>query len=150
MTRAATRPRMNKDQSRHTRELRHRQQQRQAAPRVTSDRAIYGGVILIGFFGTVLSSLFAEVHWSKIAVLYVALIAYILNAATLAIFRGRHIPNWQQALARVPLRVVGYGTKHGKPLEAAHGQTAVLNAFFVSLLISVMVVGGLGVWAFLR
>jgi len=131
---------MKKNQPRHQRELRHKS--REKPVKVTSDRVIYGGLILIGLFATVLATLLTE-HWREPLLFYLAIIAYLMCAATWAIYRGRHLPNWQQALARIPLRTVGYGTKNGKPLEAAHDQPAVKKAWLASLMISLGILAGL-------
>lgn len=142
MTHTATRPpRMKKKQARHERKLSSKARPHQ--PKVTSDRAIYGGVILIGFFFTILGWMLMDAHWREPLIIYIAAMAYIIVLATFAVYRGKHIPNWQQALARIPLRFVGYGTKDGKPLEAAHGQANTRNALLMSMIVSLAVVGGL-------
>ena len=128
--------------NRHEREL--RRKARPQKSKVASDRTIYSGILLIGFFFVALASLFFEGHWREPLVLYIAVIAYLLVTATLSIYRGKHIPNWQQALARIPLRFVGFGTKEGRPLEAAHDQPATRKAFIVALLVSIVVVVALG------
>ena len=141
MTPTATRHRMKKNQPRHARELRAKARSRQ--PRVTSDRAIYGLTILVGFFFTVIASLLLEGHWREPLFIYIVGLAYLITATTWAIYRGRHLPNWQQAMARIPLRFAGYGTPQGKPLEAAHDQPNTRSAFLASAVISILIVIGL-------
>jgi hypothetical protein len=140
MTRVAEKRRFRKEQSRHARELRGKAQN--APKKVTSHTAIYGGLLLIGFFFVVLAGLLLD-HWLAPAVFYLAIVAYEVNASTWQVYRGMHLPNWQQALAKIPLQFVGYGTKEGKPLEAAHDHASVRNALIISMLISVVVVGAL-------
>lgn len=101
-----------------------------------SDRAIYGGFILVGFFIVVIAWLFTDGrYWREVVLGYLLAIAYLLNFYTIQVYRGKHLANWKQALARVPLRFVGYGTKEGKPLEAAHDHPATRTALLVSLLV---------------
>ena len=136
-TRAAN---TRRNRPRQIRDARHRHRPKPA--RATRARVIYVGLILIGFFAVVLAWLFSE-HWREPLVLYVAIMGYLINASTWKIYKGRHIPNWQQALARIPLHFVGYGTKQGKPLEAAHHHQSTRNALVVSILVSVIVIAGL-------
>ena len=58
-------------------------------------------------------------------------------------YRGKRMANWQQALARLPLRFAGYGTKHGKPLAAAHNAAAARKMIAISIVVSVLVLAGL-------
>jgi hypothetical protein len=132
---------MKKKHARHERKV--HSKTRHKPPQVTSDRAIYAGVILIGFFFTAIVWLLMDAHWREPVILYVAGVAYFIVLAAFAIYRGKHIPNWQQAMAKIPLRFVGYGTKNGKPLEAAHGQDNTRNAVLVSMIVALVVVGGL-------
>jgi hypothetical protein len=133
--------RYRKEQSRHAREL--RKKARDPDRRAPSDRAIYFGMALVGFFFVMLAGLFTE-NWLVPAVLYIVFIAWMINSSALYIYRGKQIPHWQQSLAKIPLRPVGFGTRGGKPLEAAHhqpaAQKAVLTSFFVSLFVIAVLV----------
>jgi hypothetical protein len=114
------------------------------APRPTRDRTIYAGLVLIGFFTVAIGwVLFPDSGWLSAgitAVLYVATMAYLVNIHAWHVYRGRHLGNLSQSLARIPLRFVGYGTRTGKPLEAAHGHAEVRTALTMSLLVSLAIV----------
>lgn len=113
--------------------------------RKTSEKAIYGGVVVIGFFAVMIAVLFTQMeYWALFSVGYLAVIAYLIHINVWHVYRARHLADWQQALAKIPLRFVGYGTKDGKPLEAAHDHPETLRAFIVSLLISIVILGLLG------
>lgn len=116
-----------------------------AAPRrPTTDRAIYLGILIIGFFFVLLASLFWELdYWAIFTIVYLAFIAYLVNFYTFQVYRGSRLANWQQALARVPLRFVGYGTKGGKPLEAAHDHSETLRALTLCVVVSLAILGAM-------
>ena len=102
-----------------------------------TDRAIYLGFAIVGLFIVVLSWLFTDGrYWNVVALGYVAAVAYLIHFYTFQAYRGRHLDNWQQALARVPLRFVGYGTKGGRPLEAAHDHAETKKALGLSVAVS--------------
>jgi hypothetical protein len=109
-------------------------------PKPTSDKVIYSGLALIGFFVCAIGSIIFEEQWRWMAVGYVALIAYLVNINVWHVYRGRHLGNLPSSLARIPLRFVGYGSKGGKPLEAAHDHASTLKAFFVSVIVSLLMV----------
>lgn len=129
--------------------VRRKEKKRVVVPRVkprrkTTDRAIYFGVLIVGFFAVMLASLFVGVeYWPVLSVIYLALIAYIIAFDTWQVYRGKHLANWHQAMAKLPLRFVGYGTREGKPLEAAHDHPEVLKALGVFLAVSVVILAPL-------
>ena len=131
--------RTKKKQARHERKV--HSKARTKPLQVTSDRAIYIGAIVIGFFFTVIAGLLLDSHWREPLIIYVAGVSYLTVLATFAIYRGKHIPNWQQAMAKIPLRFVGYGKKGGKPLETAHGQANTRNALLMCMVVSLIFVG---------
>jgi hypothetical protein len=51
--------------------------------------------------------------------------------------------NWQRALARLPLRFAGFGTKGGKPLEGAHNASQARSMIIVSIIVSLAIIVGL-------
>jgi hypothetical protein len=113
-------------------------------PRRTSDQAVYGGVIVIGFFSVMIAALFTQVgYWAVLSVAYLTAIVYLIHINVFHVYRGKHLANWQQALAKIPLRFIGYGTKSGKPLEAAHNHSQTLRALMISLVISVVLLAAL-------
>jgi hypothetical protein len=108
-----------------------------------SDRTIYAGLLLIGLFFVLLAGLVAGGEggrWWEFFVLYVIVLAWFVNLCTFMAYRGVHMANWKQAMARLPLRFAGYGTKTGKPLDAAHGKPNARTAMIICMLISVVVI----------
>lgn len=113
-------------------------------PKPMSDQAVYFMLLVVGFFIVILAWLFTEGrHWSAVALGYLIALAYLTNLYTYKAYRGRPLANWQQSLARVPLRFVGYGTRGGKPLEAAHHHPETKTALLVSIALSAALVAGL-------
>jgi hypothetical protein len=107
------------------------------APRPMSDRGVYLGLTIVGLFAVLLASLFFGVeYWGVVALGYIAAVAYLINFYTFQVYRGKHLDNWQQSLARIPLSFVGYGTKGGKPLEAAHDHDETKKALGLSVVVS--------------
>ncbi|MCP3905484.1 MAG: hypothetical protein GY715_17805 [Planctomycetes bacterium] len=111
------------------------------APR-TRDRSIYLGLFIIGAAVALFAYLVFEgqPYWRHITLGYVIAMAWLMNVYAVSAYRGKHLANWQQALARIPLRFAGYGTKHGKPLEAAHGSVAARRAIIMSVVVSAAIV----------
>jgi hypothetical protein len=113
-----------------------------------SDPAIYTGTVIIGLFIVLLGAVFTDVrYWPWFMLGYVALVAYLINIFAWQTYRGQRLVNWQQSLARIPLRFVGYGTKEGKPLEAAHDHPETLKAVQVSVAIGIIILAMLAVIA---
>jgi Flp pilus assembly protein TadB len=111
-----------------------------------SDRAVYFLMLCVGLFIVILTWLFTQgEYWWAVALGYAVAVAYLINFYTFQAYRGRHLGQWQQSLARVPLRFVGYGTKAGKPLEAAHDHPETRTALLTSIIVSLIVVAGLSV-----
>jgi hypothetical protein len=108
-----------------------------------SDQAIYLGLAIVGLFVGILAWLFNQQYWMAIVLLYVLAVVYLINFYTFQVYRGKHLEHWKQALARVPLRFVGYGTKEGKPLEAAHDHPETRTALLASIALSAAIVAGL-------
>ena len=89
-----------------------------------SDVAVYIGLLMIGAFAIMLAGLLLHdvVHWTHVFVGYLIAMVVLVNMYGWQAYLGKHLQGWQQALARLPLRIAGYGTKRGKPLPAAKGQ----------------------------
>ena len=104
------------------------------------DRTVYFMAMLIGGFGVIIACLITNerylLHW---AFGYIALLLYTINLEGWMVYRGKSRSDWRRVLAKLPLMPVGYGTKGGKPLEAAHGQPAVRKALIIFGLISLVV-----------
>jgi hypothetical protein len=111
------------------------------AAKPMTDRAVYLGFIIVGFFLTMLVWLFTEGrYWRPVALGYIIAGAYLMNFYVFQVYRGRHLEHWQQSLARLPLRFAGYGTKGGKPLEAAHDHQETKKTLLVSIAVSAAIV----------
>ncbi len=78
--------------------------------------------------------------WRSGLIGYIIALAFLVNLNGWRAYLGRHLSGWQQALARLPLRCVGYGTKGGRPIEAAHGAPSVQMILFVSLAASAVII----------
>ena len=116
-----------------------------------SDRAVYWGIIIIGLFVVLLGWMLSEAeYWRQTAIGYIALVVLNINFAGWDLYRNRKLSHWKQSLAKIPLRSLGYGSKDGKPLEAAHGQPAVKSrmlAFGGLSVIAVLAIGFVLLWA---
>ena len=109
-----------------------------------SDRSVYLGALIIGLFVIILGGLLSEAsYWPHFAVGYLAVLLYQINAAGWSAYRGKPMPDWKHSLAKLPLRGAGFGSKTGKPVEAAHGQPAVRTALITFGVISLIVIAGL-------
>lgn len=127
MTKAAQRSRRRQKAGQHL--------DRSPRPRI-SDATLFLGFAIIGAFAVLVLSLATGVEWPQIALGYVAAIAILINLYAFRAYRGGRLEGWQQALARVPLRFVGYGSRGGKPLEAAHDHPETRKALIVSVVVS--------------
>ncbi len=126
----------------------HREKAKAAPPQRAPDGAIYTGLVMIGIFAIALWALFAQGigTWKQGLIGYVIAMALLINIFTFQACRGRHLAGWQQSLARLPLRWVGFGTRQGKPLEAAHGSPRAKAMLAVSIAASVLLVALLSFW----
>ena len=112
----------------------------QAARSRASDGAIYIALIMIGAFAVFLAVVLTSQPWQHFAVGYVIALLALTNLFGWQAWAGKHLAEWQQALAKVPLRFAGYGSKGGRPLEAAHGSAAARSALFIFLALSVAII----------
>jgi hypothetical protein len=109
-----------------------------------ADRGIYIGFLIIGL--AVVGAAFLLTtgsRWREVALGYLIAMAWLVNLYAISAYLGKPLAHWQAALARLPMRCVGYGTRHGKPLEACHGQQNAKMIIFVSVAFSVVVLVGL-------
>ena len=119
------------------------------APRTVSDGGVYIAFVLGGAFAMLLWSIAAPNSWKSGLIGYVIALAFLVNLHGWRAYLGRHLSGWQQALARLPLRCVGFGTKGGRPIEAAHGAPSVQMILFVSLAASAVIILLLSWWLIL-
>ena len=109
--------------------------------RRASDRSIYFGLTLIGIFVVLLAiPLTGGQLWQELLVGYLLAIAWLVNLYTFRAWRGQALGTFQAALARLPLRCVGYGTKGGKPVEAAAKQDNAKLMLMVSIAASIVII----------
>ena len=117
---------------------------RQTTGSTTSDLSIYIGLLMIGGAIVLAALLLTEArYWREVALGYLVLMAFFINLYALGAYHGKRMANWQQALARLPLRFAGYGTKRGKPLTAAHNAAAARKMIAISIILSVIILIGL-------
>lgn len=112
------------------------------APR-SNDKAVYGAFVIVGVFIAFLLWLMFPNMWKPITLGYIAAIAFLINSYAISAYQGKHLAGWKQALARIPLRPVGFGRKGAKPLEAAHNAPQAKSAIVLSVVITLLVIAGL-------
>ena len=93
-----------------------------------------------GVFAVALWYLVSRETWRHGLVGYLIAIAFLVNYYAWRASSGHHLLPWQQALARLPLRWVGYGTKAGKPLDAARGSPRARTMVLVSIATSTVLI----------
>lgn len=112
------------------------------APR-TSDGQIYLGLLIIGAAATLFAFLLAAGEsseiWRSVALGYLIAMAFLMNLYAFQAYRGKKLANWQAALARVPLRFAGYGTRHGRPITAAHNAAHARSTILLSVVVSLAI-----------
>jgi hypothetical protein len=111
---------------------------RAPAPRAGApDGAVYIGVVMIAAFAIWMWTIVAN----EPALLVCAVIVLALvNLYTWRVYFGARLAPWKQSLARLTLRWVGYGTRKGRPLEAAHGSRPAKIMLILTLVTSVVVI----------
>lgn len=114
------------------------------APRI-ADYQIYVGLLLILALAVFFTFLVVGGHLGPIVFGYTIGLAVLINLSAYRACAGRALAPWQQALARIPLRFAGYGTKHGRPLAAAHDAPAARRALLASIIVSLIILAGLAV-----
>ncbi len=110
------------------------------------DGAVYIGLFMIGVFAIGLWWIIAPDSWKEALIGYVLAMAILVNLYTWRVCTGKRVAPWQQSLARLPLRWVGYGTRGGKPLDAAHGSDRARMMLFVSIATSAVGIALLTWW----
>ena len=106
------------------------------------DGGVYIGILMIGAFGIWLFTIVSDSAdaWKHGLLGYIIAVAFLVNLSAWQVCAGRTIVGWKQSLARLPLRCVGYGTRGGKPLAAAHGSDRAKMMLFVSIATSFVAV----------
>ena len=107
------------------------------------DGAVYIGLAMIGVFGIGLWHLVSQ-ETSKHGLLgYFIAIVFLINLYAWRACSGKSLLSWQQSLARLPLRFGGFGTKGGRPLEAAKGSDRAKIILLASVLASVVIIAAI-------
>ena len=109
---------------------------------VTPDGAVYIGIVMIGVFALALWYLVSRETVRHGVVGYVIAITALVNLYTFRACTGRPLLAWQRSLAKLPLRFAGYGTRSGKPIEAANGSTRARMMLLMSVAGSAILIVG--------
>lgn len=110
----------------------------------SNDKAVYITIIMVGLF--ILGVWFlASDSWPWAIVGMIGATLIMINLFGWKIIMGHKLAPWQRSLAKIPLRFVGYGTRRGKPLDAAHQSDTARMALYLAGALSVVII--LGVWA---
>jgi hypothetical protein len=110
------------------------------------DGAIYIGLVMIGAFAVWLWTIVTpelQGSWRHGLLVYVILVLALINAYTWQVYFGKRLYRWQQSLARLVLRWAGYGTRGGRPLEAAHGSRRAKVMLILAMATSVVIIAAL-------
>ena len=109
------------------------------------DGGVCIGILMIGAFGIWLYVIISDGTdaWKHGLIGYAIAVGFLVNFYAWQVCAGRTIAGWKQSLARLPLRCVGYGTRGGKPLSAAHGSDRAKMMLFVSIATTFALVAGL-------
>ena len=110
------------------------------ARRTVPDGGVYIAFVLGGAFAMLLWWIADRDSWKSGLIGYIIALAFLVNLNGWRAYRGRHLSGWQSALARLPLRCVGYGAKGGRPIETAHGAPNARMILFVSLAVSAVII----------
>jgi len=111
-------------------------------PATNLDGGVYIGILMIGAFGIGLFWIASGGGdaWKPGLLGYIIAVGFLVNYSAWQVCAGKTIVGWRQSLARLPLRCVGYGTRGGKPLTAAHGSDRAKMMLFVSIATTFVVV----------
>ena len=110
----------------------------------SNDGGVYIGLVMIGGFGMLLWWAASSDTWRQGLVGYLVAVALLVNFSAIKAYLGKDLSGFQRALAHLPLRCVGYGTRKGRPLQQARGAANALGMIVVCLVTSVVVLVLLG------
>jgi len=126
---------------------------RAPAPRAGApDGAVYIGVIMIAAFAIWMWTIVANERdaWQHALLVCTVIVLALVNLYTWRVYFGARLAPWQQSLARLSLRWAGYGTRKGRPLEAAHGSRPAKIMLILTLVTSVVVIVALAWLLYIR
>jgi len=106
---------------------------------VIPDGGIYTFVVGVGAIGMVFWWATSRDDWQYGLVGYLIVVAVLVNLNAWRACQGQRLSSWQQSLARLPLRCAGYGTKGGRPIEAAKSHQGAKTMVLISIAFSVAV-----------
>ncbi len=124
----------------HSRSSGRRSSRRRDGSRKAPDRTIYLGLALIGAFALAIGFLISPDNFRTTIVGFLIAAFGLVNFYSWRAFLGASQANWQNALARIPLRFAGYGVRGGKPVEAAAGAADARSVLLVFLAVSIIIV----------
>ena len=115
---------------------------RAPAPRPGApDGAVYIGVIMIAAFAVWMWTIVSGPNsWQPALLVCTVIVLALVNLYTWRVYFGARLAPWQQSLARLSLRWAGYGTRKGRPLEAAHGSRPAKIMLILTMVTSVVVI----------
>lgn len=111
-----------------------------SAQQQANDRGIYGVIIMVGLFGLGLWWLASDETFPHAVLGYIVAVLGIVNWCAFKAWRGMELAGWQKSLARLPMRFAGYGTRTGKPIEAAHDQDNARSALLISVSLAIVII----------
>lgn len=106
--------------------------------------ALVGGMIVVIVLLVTQQSAFA----GQIGLGYLIAVLALAHKYGFDAYRGVALAPWQESLARLPLRLAGFGVRPPNTLAAAKGSSRARVGLIFSALLSVAVVLGLGVVLF--
>ena len=106
------------------------------------DGAVYIGLIMIAAFAIWMWTIVAPGpdSWKHALLVCTVILLALVNLYTWRVYFGARLAPWKQSLARLTLRWAGYGTRKGRPLEAAHGSRSAKIVLILTMATSVVVI----------
>jgi hypothetical protein len=106
------------------------------------DGAVYIGLIMIAAFAIWLWTIIANEpgSWKPALLVCTVILLALVNLYTWRVYFGARLAPWKQSLARLTLRWAGYGTRGGRPLEAAHGSRGAKIMLLLTMVTSVVII----------
>jgi hypothetical protein len=106
------------------------------------DGAVYIALIMIAAFAIWMWTIVAPGpdSWKHALLVCTVILLALVTLYTWRAYFGARLAPWKQSLARLSLRWAGYGTKKGRPLEAAHGSRPATIMLILTMATSVVVV----------
>ncbi len=116
------------------------------------DGAVYIGLIMIAAFAIWLWTIVAPGpdSWKHALLVCTVILLTLVNLYTWRVYFGARLAPWKQSLARLTLRWAGYGTRKGRPLEAAHGSRPAKIMLILTMATSVVVIVALAWLLYMR